>query len=111
MGTKNKPGVFDCYANAGPDEPMFVLLGRDRFAPSLVRLWAIMRSDAGEDFRKIEEALQCADAMDEELRRRGKDPVDASNMFFKVFDLVTSSLGEHPSGYDGHCMCHECQIS
>lgn len=29
MGTKNNPGAFDCYANAEPDEPMFVLLARD----------------------------------------------------------------------------------
>jgi hypothetical protein len=29
MGTKNQPGKFDtCYANADPDEPMFVLLGK-----------------------------------------------------------------------------------
>ena len=26
MGTKNNPGKFDCYANAKPDEPLFVLL-------------------------------------------------------------------------------------
>lgn len=38
MGTKNNPGTFDCYANAAPDEPMFVLLGRDKHAPLLVRL-------------------------------------------------------------------------
>lgn len=30
MGTKNNPGEFDCYANAAPDEPMFILLGRDQ---------------------------------------------------------------------------------
>ena len=29
MGTKNNPGKFDCYEHAKPDEPMFVLLGRD----------------------------------------------------------------------------------
>jgi len=28
MATKKNPGEFDCYANAGPDEPMFVLLAR-----------------------------------------------------------------------------------
>lgn len=111
MGTKNNPGTFDCYENAGPDEPMFVLLGRDRHAPALVRLWALMRSDEGEDFRKIEEAFQCANAMDEELRRRGKDPKAADAAFFKVFDLVTSELSEHPSEWDGHCNCYECQIS
>lgn len=44
MGTKNNPGKFDCYENADPDEPMFVLLGRDRLAPSLVNIWAMIRA-------------------------------------------------------------------
>lgn len=44
MGTKLKPGKFDCYANAEPDEPMFVLLARDPLAPQLVRIWAKMRA-------------------------------------------------------------------
>lgn len=63
MGTKNNPGTFDCYANAQPDEPMFVLLGRDKHAPLLVNLWAIMRVADGEDQAKAFEAAQCANAM------------------------------------------------
>ncbi len=43
MGTKNNPGKFDCYANASPDEPMFVLLGRDRLASHLVSIWSKIR--------------------------------------------------------------------
>lgn len=43
MGTKNNPGKFDCYANADPDEPMFVLLGRDRLAGHLVSIWSKIR--------------------------------------------------------------------
>lgn len=39
MGTKNKPGQFDCYANAAPDEPMFVLLARDPVAPLALCYW------------------------------------------------------------------------
>lgn len=63
MGTKNNPGVFDCYANAEPDEPMFVLLGRDRHAALLVNLWAFLRNAEGEDPSKVTEAFMCADAM------------------------------------------------
>jgi hypothetical protein len=64
MGTKNNPGAFDCYANAEPDEPMFVLLGRDKHAPTLVWLWAILRELDGEDVAKVQEARQCvADMM------------------------------------------------
>lgn len=72
MGTKNKPGDFDCYANAAPDEPMFVLLGRDPMAPFLVRVWADAREKSGEDSRKVKEARDCADAMEEYAIARGK---------------------------------------
>lgn len=63
MGTKNKPGRFDCFANAEPDEPMFVLLARDQQAPILVECWAHTRAESGEDPAKVEEALKCAKAM------------------------------------------------
>lgn len=43
MGTKSHPGVFDCYAKAEPDEPIFTLLGRDRLAPSMIDIWAISK--------------------------------------------------------------------
>jgi hypothetical protein len=71
MGTKNQPGNFDCYANAEPDEPYFVLLARDAYAPHLVRQWAHNRSMAIDldakpesDRAMVREALQCADAME-----------------------------------------------
>ncbi len=63
MGTKNNPGVFDCYANADPDEPMFVLLGRDKHAPTLVWLWAVLRELDGEDPNKVLEARTCCAEM------------------------------------------------
>lgn len=63
MGTKNNPGRYDCYANAHPDEPMFVLLGRDRFGASIVRLWAAVRETLRDDAQKVAEARTCADAM------------------------------------------------
>jgi hypothetical protein len=66
MGTKNNPGKFDCYADAEPDEPMFVLLARDISAPFLVRLWA------DKNFKKTDkraEALAIAVAMEEWQRR------------------------------------------
>ncbi len=63
MGTKNDPGDYDCYENAHPDEPMFVLLGRDPEAPALVREWARKRRILGEDRAKVLEAYQCATEM------------------------------------------------
>src|ERR1700689_1749851 len=63
MGTKNNPGAFDCYANAEPDEPMFVLLGRDKHAPALVWLWCALRTLDGEDPEKVKEARDTCIAM------------------------------------------------
>lgn len=76
MGTKNNPGAFDCYANAEPDEPMFVLLGRDKHAAALVFLWAAMRELDGEDPAKVDEATNCANSMVEWYREH-KSPVPA----------------------------------
>jgi hypothetical protein len=64
MGTKNNPGKYDCYANAAPDEPMFVLLGRDPCAPILVQLWALIREEMGEDVAVVREAIDCAAMME-----------------------------------------------
>ena len=66
MATKNNPGAFDCYANAEPDEPMFVLLGRDPAAPEAIFDWAEHRMDLGKNKPgdpQIVEALECATAM------------------------------------------------
>lgn len=35
--------MTDCYHKAEPNEPKFTLLGRDRAAPTCVRMWAAMR--------------------------------------------------------------------
>lgn len=71
MGTKNDPGKYDCYAKAEPDEPMFVLLARDRFAPALIEAWAMMREGIDEDTAKVDEAMDCADAM-RQWRKRNR---------------------------------------
>lgn len=63
MGTKANPAPCDCYANAAPDEPLFVLLARDKHAPALVWLWAAMREIDGEPEDVIREARECALAM------------------------------------------------
>ena len=72
----NNPGKFDCYENAHSDEPMFVLLGRDPMAGSLVRVWVDMREQRGELPEKLEEARRCADALDAWARPLGKEPID-----------------------------------
>lgn len=70
MGTKNKPGDFDCYHAADPDEPMFILLARDAAAADLVDEWADIRetmvnegAKPESDRAKVAEARACATAM------------------------------------------------
>lgn len=108
MATKNNPGKFDCYANAEPDEPMFVLLGRDRHAGLLVRVWALIRHAEGEDEEKIDEALECATAMDVYARRLGKDPTGIETAYQRVLLSVTDGMAEHPDGYEHTCSCLLC---
>lgn len=82
MGTKNNPGKFDCYAKAHPDEPVFVLRGQDKLAPSLVKEWALMFCEVVLDHshtpihchnEKVKEALACAKAMEEWQTRKLPD--------------------------------------
>lgn len=74
MGTKNNPGRFDAFDKAEPDEPMFVLLGRDPLAPLLIELWAHARHRSGEDVEKVLEAKSCANACTHWLLKKGKHP-------------------------------------
>lgn len=73
MGTKNNPPKYDCYKNAEPDEPMFVLLGRDRFGYFLVMLWILLRRMAGETQDVLTEARECAWAMRKWVEEKGKE--------------------------------------
>lgn len=71
MGTKRNPGSFDCYSNAEPDEPMFILLGRDPCGGSTVRDWVgrrIVVQGESPDDAKLAEAMRCAEQMDDWCR-------------------------------------------
>jgi hypothetical protein len=72
MATKNHPGTFDCYDKAHPDEPMFILLGRDPMAGALVREWVHWRAATGEQPAKLAEALRCAIDLDAWAASLGK---------------------------------------
>lgn len=70
MGTKNSPSKFDCYEKALPDEPLFVLLARDPYAPYLLDCWANLRQQEieegerpKEDEEAVLEAKRCAQDM------------------------------------------------
>jgi hypothetical protein len=80
MGTKAEPSVYDCWAKAEDDEEMFILLGRDRHAAALVRLWAEMREREGEDPMVVEEARECADRLEEQARALGKPVMNLESL-------------------------------
>ena len=64
MGTKNNPGPRDYYANALPDEPMFILLARDPVAPQVIASWVSLRGVRGlNTLQELDEAAAVADAM------------------------------------------------
>jgi hypothetical protein len=103
MGTKNNPGAFDCYANAEPDEPMFILLGRDKHAPTLVWLWACLRELDGEDAVKVREARECAAMMmDWAFQHRrpvvgvGQAALAGVLELIRAVNSATKKLGEEP---------------
>jgi len=56
-----------CWNKARDHEMLFVLLGRDKCAPATIRFWCMERIRKGKNKNtdlQIQEALQCADAME-----------------------------------------------
>lgn len=63
-----------CRDKAHPEEPIFTLRGQDKWAPTLVRIWARLAGSTGADPKKIEEATACAEEMERWAKERGKWP-------------------------------------
>lgn len=75
MATKNAPGNFDCYAHAEPNEPIFILLGRDPTASFVVAFWRELRVKAGLNSpsdEQIVEAMATSKALAEWALSKGK---------------------------------------
>lgn len=124
MGTKSNPAKYDCYSNADPDEPMFVLLGRDRHAAVLTRIWALLRTLDDEDESIVAEALECAAKMDDWGDKLGKQviwggwpdgraptPETLKPSYKRVESLyfaATAGMHEHPEGFNDPCQCDLC---
>lgn len=83
MGSKVKPGQFDCYANALPDEPMFVLLARDPLAPLLTGLWAAIRTGDDAQFDALVDQLR----HEGERYRRSPESAKAGEALSCAFDM------------------------
>lgn len=94
MGTKSNPGLFDYHTAAEPDEPLFVLLGRDKHAPCIVWLWAALRELDGEDPAKVKEARECVVNMLEWQHAHGKKAVGFSQATLAgVMELIRTVNG------------------
>lgn len=97
MGTKNDPGKFDCYANAEPDEPMFILLGRDPAAAATVAFWTTLRTaldEDGSDAKKIAEASAAIVALANFARGKGKaEAVRECSQIFKFLQACVKVQG------------------
>ena len=92
MTTKKNPNAFYSYAEAHPDEPIFVLFGRDPQAAGLVRLWASGRDFLeGEDDPKVAMAHKCADAMERWYTTRAQEsPLNILTLL--PFEVLASEL-------------------
>lgn len=61
-----------CLDKVKPTEPIFVLRAQDSSAPDLVRLWA-HRNRANLNDSKFNEAMDCAEAMEQWPNRKLPD--------------------------------------
>jgi hypothetical protein len=94
MATKSNPGECDCYDKAEPDEPMFVLLGRDRHAPTLVWLWATLRELDDENPAVVSDARDTVAAMIKWAAQHGRQSAGLGQATLAgVMELIRSVNG------------------
>lgn len=100
-----------CLSRAAPEEPIFVLRGKDALAAQTVRLWAAMALGRHEP-DKIVDALQLADMMDAWRKQLPPPPVDPGPMFCEsatepgpryTGDLVGSIIQGRPFSAERYC--------
>lgn len=72
MGSKANPSEHDCYSRAEPDEPLFVLLGRDPSASLMIDIWIALRRETDANDEKLDEAAACAEACLSWAHKKGK---------------------------------------
>lgn len=106
--TKNNPGPFNCYEKAEPNEPMFVLLGRDISALPTIYSWIGFRIMKGQSLSdpQIQEAITAAKDCHEWAKKLGKvmpkELEDAMNYTMLMLQnavsesAIASALDEQP---------------
>lgn len=81
MSTKQNPGAFNCYKAALPDEPIFVVLGRDPAGPATLDKWCheriiLGKNASADDRNRLREAINQAAEMAEWRERMMEASVD-----------------------------------
>ncbi len=96
MGTKTKPGPFDCYGEAASDEPIFTLLARDPDAALVVEIWCSIREARTGPTDRTREARDVAASMRRwRLRNVGVDSAPAekgASLIPSAFQIALSKL-------------------
>jgi hypothetical protein len=111
MGTKNNPGKYDCYAKLEPDEPYFLLRGKDPIGWLVVKVWVALRMVLADDLlpteyaEKLNEAKAAAAQMKDWAALKGTllPGTLTKEWLRKAFaNLVYGKFGqEHTSDLDG----------
>ena len=81
-----------CYERAKLDEPIFVLLGRDKHAGALVAMWAALRRIDGENPLTIADAEQTSRDMSDYCAALGKEPAGLASTAYALA-LLAEAIG------------------
>ena len=99
MGTKNKPGQFDCWNKLWPDEPYFLIMGRDIALPDTVEFWRNIRrnfNDSGTQpierdvLREAEQVIVDAKAFRADVYLPWKVKIEATQASLNAIDKNTA---------------------
>lgn len=106
MPTKQNPGAFDCYKAALPDEPIFVILGRDPAGPATLDFWAAQRIKRGktvgdDDKSRIGAAIDEAKKMQDWRSRMLEASVDGVPPWRLPVHFIGEAEMEHPELAEG----------
>lgn len=101
INTLERPGEFDALANLRPDEPYFLLIGRDRSAPPLIYEWADKRRR--KTLAEFDAGTITLEQRDMELRKCTEAESIASDMIsYKNQWETEASEPSAPTSYTGH---------
>lgn len=101
INTLESPGEFDALSTLRPDEPYFILCGRDRLAPKLIYDWADQRRR--QTLKEFDAGNITKEARDFELRKCTEAETIASGMVeYKNGDRQHRDKEERVTSYSGH---------